>query len=88
MFANQDVAGWLLACDVAEPVQDIVRPNQSLDEVMEWMERYQLENVPVVAGDDSNKLIGVLDHRKVLRKISAEVLHRRQRADGLAIMPG
>jgi len=88
MFANQDVAGWLLACDVAEPVQDIARPNQSLEEVIEWMERYQLENIPVVAGKDSNVLVGVLDHRKVLRKISAEVLHRRQKADGLTIVSG
>jgi Kef-type K+ transport system membrane component KefB/predicted transcriptional regulator len=88
MFANQDVAGWLLACDVAEPVQDIARPDQPLEEVMEWMERYQLEHLPIVAGDDGNQLIGILDHRKVLRKVSAEVLHRRQTADGLAIMPG
>ena len=88
MFANQDVAGWLLACDVAEPVQDIARPNQSLEEVIEWMERYQLENIPVVAEKDSNVLVGVLDHRKVLRKISAEVLHRRQKADGLTIVSG
>jgi len=88
MFANQDVAGWLLACDVAEPLQDIARPNKPLEEVMEWMERYQLENVPVVAVDDDKKLVGVLDHRKVLRRISAEVLHRRQKADGLAITPG
>jgi Kef-type K+ transport system membrane component KefB len=88
MFANQDVAGWLLACDVAEPVQDIAKPNQPLEEVIEWMERYQLENVPVVTGDDDKKLVGVLDHRKVLRKISAEVLHRRQKADGLAMTPG
>jgi len=52
------------------------------------MERYQLENIPVVAEKDSNVLVGVLDHRKVLRKISAEVLHRRQKADGLTIVSG
>ncbi len=84
MFANQDVAGWLLACDVAEPVQDKTTPNKPLEEVIEWMERYHLENVPVVAGDN-NELAGVLDLRKVLRKVSTEVLHRRQKADGLSI---
>ena len=81
MFANQDVAGWLLACDVAEPVRDKTMPNKPLEEVIEWMRRYDLENVPVVAGEDSNELVGVLDYRKVLRKISAEVLHRRKKAD-------
>jgi CBS domain-containing protein len=85
MFANQDVAGWLLACDVAEPVLDKTTPNKPLEEAMERMRRYDLENMPVVAGDDSNELVGVLDYRMVNRKISAEVLHRRKVADGMAI---
>jgi len=42
-----------------------------------------LENVPVVAGKNSDELVGVLDYSKALRKISAEVLHRREMADGL-----
>ena len=79
MFANQDVAGWLLACDVAEPVRDRTTPDRPLEDVMEQMRRYDLENIPVVA--DSEELVGVLDYRRVLRKVSAEVLHRRKVAD-------
>ena len=86
MFANQDVAGWLLACDVAEPVQDKTTPNRPLEEVIEWMRRYDLENVPVISDDNNDKLVGVLDYRRTLRKISAEVLHRRQKADGLSLV--
>lgn len=85
MFANQDVGGWLLACDVAEPVRDKTTPDKPLEEVIEHMRRYHLENVTVVAGKDSDKLVGVLDYSKTLRKISAEVLHRREMADGLAM---
>jgi len=85
MFANQDVAGWLLACDVAEPVRDKTTPDKPLEEVIEHMRRYHLEHVPVVASKDSDELVGVLDYSRVLRKISAEVLHRRQMADGLAL---
>ena len=88
MFANQDVAGWLLACDVAEPVRDKTTPDKPLEEAIEHMRRYHLENVPVVAGKDSDKLVGVLDYSKVLRKISAEILHRRKKADGLAMATG
>ena len=88
MFANQDVAGWLLACDVAEPVRDKMTPDKPLEEVIEYMRRYHLENVPVVAGKDSDELAGVLDYSKTLRKISAEVLHRREKADGLAMTTG
>jgi len=84
MFANQDVAGWLLACDVAEPVLDKSTPKEPLEEAMERMSRYDLENMPVVAGND-NKLVGVLDYRMVNRKISAEVLHRRKIADEVAL---
>ena len=85
MFANQDVAGWLLACDVAEPVLDKTTPTTPLQEAMERMVRYDLESMPVVAGDDSDQLIGVLDYRMVNRKISAEVLQKRKKADELAL---
>lgn len=81
MFANQDVAGWLLALDVAEPVLDKTTPNMPLENAMEHMRHYEEEIIPVVARDGSNKLVGILDYRAVNRKISAEVLHRRKTAD-------
>jgi len=88
MFANRDVAGWLLACDVAEPVQDKTTPQQPLEEAIEHMRHYDLESMPVVASDESDELVGVLDYRRVLRKISAEVLHRRKTADEAAMATG
>jgi len=88
MFANREVAGWLLACDVAEPVLDKTTPQRPLEEALEQMRRYDLENMLVVAGDDSDELVGVLDYRKTLRKISAEVLHRRKKADEMALATG
>ena len=88
MFANQDVAGWLLACDVAGPVKDKVTPERALEEVMEYMRKYDLEHIAVVAGDDNDELAGVLNYHKVLRKISAEVLTRRKTADEIALATG
>jgi len=85
MFANQDVAAWLLAVDVAEPVLDKVTADEPLEQAMEMMRKFDLEHVPVVAGDNSDKLLGVLDYRKTLRKISAEVLRRRESADTMAL---
>jgi Kef-type K+ transport system membrane component KefB len=88
MFASSGVAGWLLACDVAEPVHDKTTPDRPLEEAIEWMRRYNVENMPVVTGDGDDTLVGVLDYQKALRKISAEVLHRRKRADEMALASG
>ena len=84
MFANQDVAGWLLACDVAEPVKDIAMPGEPLEDVIDHMRRYDIESIPVTS-PNNDKLVGMLDLRKTMRKISAEVLHRRQKADGMQL---
>jgi Kef-type K+ transport system membrane component KefB len=86
MFASRDVAAWLLACDVAEPVLDKTTPNTPLEEAFDRMRHYDIESIPVVADDSSNQLVGVLDYRKVNRKISAEVLHRQKTADGMAVV--
>ncbi|MHC4266392.1 MAG: CBS domain-containing protein [Planctomycetota bacterium] len=86
MFANKDVAGWLLALDVAEPVLDTTTANTPLEEAIEHMQRYDLENIPVVTGEDNEQLIGILDYRRAMRKISAEVLRRRKDAEGSAIL--
>ena len=85
MFANQDVAGWLLACDVTEPILDKTTAQTPLEDAFERMKRYDLENMPVITGADGDKLVGVLNYRRALRKISAEVLHRRKIADGMAV---
>ncbi|MHC4346847.1 MAG: CBS domain-containing protein, partial [Planctomycetota bacterium] len=88
MFANQDVAGWLLACDVAEPALDKTTPNKPLEEAMDHMRHYDLDVLPVVAADDTDKLVGILDYRAVTRRISAEVLNRRRIADQMAAAVG
>ncbi len=88
MFANREVAGWLLACDVAETVQDKTTPGKPLEELIELMRRYDLEHIPVVADADNDKLVGVLDYRRMNHKISAEILHRRKVADEMALVAG
>jgi Kef-type K+ transport system membrane component KefB len=81
MFANQDVAGLLLAYDIADPVVDKTTPRTRLEDAMEYMRSYNVEYMPVVENEKSNRLAGMLDYRIVNRKISAEVLRRRNIAD-------
>jgi hypothetical protein len=85
MFANQNVAGWLLACDVAEPVKDTTQPSEQLEEVIEHMKLYDMESIPVIEATDDYKFVGMLDLRKTVRRISAEVLRRRQKADEMQL---
>jgi len=88
MFANRDVVGWLLACDVAEFVHEKTTPEMPLEEVLEEMQRYHVEDLPVVKADGSGRLLGVIHYSKTLRAISAEVLHRRESANGLDAVAG
>lgn len=85
MFASQDVASWLLACDVCEPVLDTTTPDKPLEEVLEYMQKFDLQHIPVVETADTKKLVGLIDYRKTRRKISAEILHRREKADSATV---
>ncbi len=84
MFANRDVGGWLLAMDVTEPVQDKTFAHVALEEVFDHMRRVRVDYIPVVESPQSDKLVGLLDYSRAMRKISAEVLNRRKTADGMA----
>jgi Kef-type K+ transport system membrane component KefB len=85
MFANRDVAGWLLAMDVAESIQDKTYAHIPLDEVFDHMRRYDIDHIPVVESPANDRLVGVLDYPLAMRNISAEVLNRRKTADGLVL---
>ncbi|MBN1787285.1 MAG: cation:proton antiporter [Sedimentisphaerales bacterium] len=84
-FAYQNVASWLLACDVAQPVLDKTTWNTPLSEALDRMRKYDLEYLPIVSGDD-DKLLGIIDERTVNRKISAEVIRKHEEADEMAAM--
>ena len=79
------LAGWLLAMDVAEPIENVLTPDMPLKQAFEIMHRYDFEDLPVVKNKDELKLLGVLNVRRANRKISAEVLNRRKTAEGLTL---
>ena len=79
-FAYQQVADWLLACDVAQPVLDKTTAGTELLEALEKMRKFELEYMPVVS-DENEKLVGLLDRRLVNKKISAEILRREKASE-------
>ncbi len=82
-FAQQNVTNWLLACDIAQPVLDKTTGDTPLAEALERIQKYGLEFLPVVS-DENDKLAGIVDIKTVNRKISAEVLKKREIADNAA----
>ncbi|MFH1616139.1 MAG: cation:proton antiporter [Planctomycetota bacterium] len=82
-MANQEFAGWLLACDIMDLPTDKTVPAESLEHILEKMTKLNIETIPVVQAIENDTLLGVLDARAVNRKISAEVLSKHQQADSL-----
>jgi Kef-type K+ transport system membrane component KefB len=80
-FATQELNDWLVALDIAEPIVDKVTPDIALSEALERARRLDLEYLPVVASNEDDKFVGVLDRRAVSRSLSAEILSRQQQAD-------
>lgn len=82
-FAQQNVTNWLLACDIAQPVLDKTTGDTPLADALERIQKYDLDFLPVVS-DENDKLVGVLDIKTVNRKISAEIIKKREIADQIA----
>jgi CBS domain-containing protein len=83
-FANAELNRWLIALDIVEPVIATLVPQTLLADALEESERLDLEQIPVVTGD--NTYAGILDTRAVRRRLSAEVLSRQQKADTMHML--
>jgi CBS domain-containing protein len=82
-FSTQELNDWLVALDIMEPVIATVTPDMPLSDALEKTSRLDIEHLPVVASEEDMKISGVLNHRKVRRSLSAEVLSRQQKADSI-----
>jgi CBS domain-containing protein len=82
-FATQELNDWLVALDIMEPVVATATPDIALSEAFEKTRRLDIEHLPVVASEEDNRFVGVLNCRSVRRLLSAEVLSRQQKADSI-----
>ena len=74
------LADWLVAFDLMEPAVDTVAEDMPLAEAVTRMHEQELDYLPVVT--DKGVLVGLLEKQVVDRKLSHEILHRQQLADG------
>jgi CBS domain-containing protein len=80
-FATQELNDWLVALDIVEPLIGTATPEMSLSAAMERMRDLDAEQLPVVTPKNGDSYVGILDHRSVLRRLSAEVLAKQKEAD-------
>lgn len=87
IFATQELSDWLIALDIMEPVAGRLTPRMALSRALEKARELDAEQLPVIAAEDSEHYVGVLDTKAVHRRLSTEVLARQQEADRIARVP-
>lgn len=80
-FATQELNDWLVALDIVEPLLRTTTPETPLSEAMETLRDLDAEQLPVVRAKNGDGYVGILDHRSVQRRLSAEVLAKQKEAD-------
>ena len=80
LLTDRDTWQWLVVGDVMQPVKEKLVSGTALDDALKEMRNIQAEALPVVEGDGSGKLVGVLDQRVARRKVSAELVRRQTTA--------
>ncbi len=81
-FSAEGLTEWLLATDLMRPPVDTITEQTTLIEAMTRMGEQDLESIPVVAGEDDRRLLGLLGRPAGGRWLSQELLRRQRLADG------
>lgn len=76
LLADADSWQWLVAGDVMEPVKDRTTVLMKLSDVLDDMKLAQIEAMPVLAGDGTEKTDGILDLRYARRRVREELIRR------------
>lgn len=79
-FGSEGLAQWLVAYDLMEPAPDVVHEDMPLSDAVSRMREQEIEFLPVVS-KDGETLLGMLELRMVMRKLSEEIMRRKQLAD-------
>jgi Kef-type K+ transport system membrane component KefB len=80
LLGDADSWQWLVASDVMQPVDEKTNQPSKLAEVLDDMDRMQVEALPVTRGDGTDSAVGVLDLRYARRRIREELIRRTSAA--------
>jgi Kef-type K+ transport system membrane component KefB/CBS domain-containing protein len=76
LMGDADSWRWLVAGDVMEPVEEKTTRPARLTDVLDDMNRMQVEALPVTRGDGTDSAVGVIDLRYARRRIREELIRR------------
>jgi CIC family chloride channel protein len=76
VLQQQGLRWVVIADDVMQPVDEIVRRRDNLEEAIAILTRSQDPEIPVIEDDESQRLVGVIDRADILALYNREVLHR------------
>jgi Kef-type K+ transport system membrane component KefB/predicted transcriptional regulator len=78
VLTNQRMWEWLVVSDVMDPVEHSVLAHERLDEVLQRMDRMELEQVTVVDEGPPRRPLGMITLSQVRRASRQEALRRQQ----------
>ena len=70
------LANLVIASDLLVPAKVMVTPATTLAECMEKFERVESEHLPVVEGNNSQKLIGCISRKDIIKLYNREILRK------------
>jgi CBS domain-containing protein len=79
LLANQESWDWLVVADVMIPAAEKINVATPLKDAIALMEQLKFDRIPVVKSAQDDRAAGILDIRKLKRRIGEEV-YRRQKA--------
>ncbi len=80
-LATGSLNDMLIADDVMDEITKKAVSGDKLSDIIKIMEANHYEFLPVVSAADKNKLVGLIDYKKLKYKLSAEILKRKQLAE-------
>jgi CIC family chloride channel protein len=76
LSADEDLDRLIIARDLLVPSQAVVTPNTTLAECMHKFERVESEHLPVIEGNGSTKLIGIISKKEIIKLYNREILRK------------
>lgn len=77
-FAEEQLNPIVLAKDIAFPVGKVLYEGQPLEEAFEIFDRREIDYLPVVQSQETQKVIGILEYQPLIKEINRKLLERQQ----------